>query len=134
MSHTRLWIAAAIIAAVIVVGFVLTVPHTTEAPRSVQTQEAAPAPTVSIRDSYKKGTHTLTGSVLAPDACTTIAAEASLAGGTTSPAILVALTTTPASGVCLELPTSLPFKVTVSAPAKAAIQTTLNGALASTTP
>ena len=61
MNHKRLWIAAAIIALVIVGGFVLSVPHTRDIghPAAAQTA-AASVPAVTLHDVYTKGVHTIT--------------------------------------------------------------------------
>lgn len=132
MNHTRLWIAAGIIAVIVVGGFVLSVPHTTELREAASLPSVPSVPSVALRDSYKKGVHTITGSITAPNACAQMSAAASLSGATSSPSILVAISLTDTGGVCLELPTELPFKLTQSAPAQAPIQVLVNGAVAST--
>lgn len=135
MTHTRLWLAAGIIAIVIVLGFMLSVPHTTR--DVVQKKVAAPlpaAPLVAIRDSYKKGTHTLLGTIQAPNACTTATTTATLEGdASTTQSIRLALTTTADPGVCLELPTPLKFSTTIAAPSGLPIIVTVNDVVASTT-
>lgn len=134
MNQKRFWIAAGIIAAIILGGFALSVPHTTEVKEaSLSAPEAAAVPPVALHDAYKKGVHTLTGSLMAPDACGQLSAAASLGGASTSPSISVALSLSDQPGVCLELPTMLPFKLTVSAPANIPIDVTVDGQPASTT-
>jgi len=130
MTHTRLWAAAGIIAIIILISFVLSVPRVRDGVSTTNIQPAEPAITsVALRDSYKKGVHTITGYVLAPDACGQVGATANIVDDN----IQVAVTFTPSQGVCLELQTRLNFSTTVSAPAGLPITATINGALASTT-
>ncbi len=135
MNHTRLWIAAAIIALIVVLGFVLSVPHTRDVP---QEQKAALAtvsvPAVTLHDVYKKGVHTITGSVLASDACSSVTADAVLEGeASTTESILVRVTLADQPGICLEVPTKETFQTTMVAPANLPIGATVNGQEASTT-
>ncbi|MDP1690141.1 MAG: hypothetical protein Q8L52_03000 [bacterium] len=135
MSHKRLWVAATIIASVVLVGFVLSVPHTRDIGKtSLPQNEAAQVPSVTLHDSYKKGMHTITGSIETPNACTQVAVQASLqndASGASS--ILVVLSMPEDSGVCLQVPMNVDFKVTVNAPANLPITATVNGIMATTT-
>lgn len=133
MNQKRFWIAAGIIAVIIIGGFVLSVPHTTELKEAALMAPAAAVPQVSLHDAYKKGVHTISGSVTAPDACGQLSAAASLGGASTSPSISVALSLSDPSGVCLQVPTPMPFKLTVSAPEDVPIEVTVNGQTASTT-
>jgi|SRR3989338_10119437 len=128
--HTRLWASALIIGALIIGGFVLSVPRAREVFEG-PTAKTVPlsVPSIVIRDSFKKGMHTITGSVQAPNACSTVTAEASVE----SDHILLALTMPEDTGVCLQVATPIPFSVSIAAPADARIQTTLNGTLATTT-
>ncbi|MEK7604675.1 MAG: hypothetical protein AAB442_02690 [Patescibacteria group bacterium] len=136
MNQRRLWVAATIIAVIIVGGFVISVPHTTRdiIPPSDEKQAALIIPVVSLRDSYQKGQHTLSGSLEVPTVCTTIVAAAYLRGASTSPeSIEVALTVSSDTGVCLQLPTTVSFSTTLAAPAELPITVTVNGVTASTT-
>ena len=136
MIHTRLWLSAAIIALVIVVSFVLSVPHTRRDPPRAPSLSAtaSSSPIVTLRDSYRKGVHTITGSIEAPNACTTVTALATLASGGSSPEhIQVALSMPKDIGVCLALPTRITFSTTLAAPADLPLTVTVNGAQATTT-
>ncbi|MDE2021731.1 MAG: hypothetical protein KGI71_02295 [Patescibacteria group bacterium] len=134
MNHTRLWIAAAIIAIVIVAGFVLSVPHTREVAQTPAPQPVAAVPSVTLHDVFKKGIHTITGSLEAPDACTIVTATTSLEGDASSTQdILLAVSMPPDTGVCLQLPTRMDFSTTAAAPALTPITVTVNGVVASTT-
>lgn len=128
--HRRLWLAATIILVFIVAGFVLSVPRTRDIPQeSVLSTATSSAPAVALRDTFKKGVHTLSGSLLAPNACTSVTAEAFLQGeASTTENILVALTMPEDTGICLQLPTKMDFKATLSAPADLPISVTVNGA------
>lgn len=136
MSHTRLWIAAAIIATAIGISFLSYVPHTSDIalPEEEVGTKSLVAPPVALRDSFKKGVHTITGSVEAPDACATAIAEASLEGdATTTRRIVVAISLVESEGVCLELPTRVLFSTTLAAPAGIPLAATVNGVAATTT-
>lgn len=135
MSHKRLSVVATIIAGIIIASFVFSVPHTRDIPAEMPDEEAAlDVPSVSIRDSFKKGVHTITGSIEAPDACTTVSAQAMLAGDASSTeGILVEISMPEDPGICLERATLLRFSTTISAPAQLPITATVNGMQATTT-
>ena len=134
MRHSRLWVAAAIIAFVVLAGFILSVPHTRDINTAPSQDVAASVPVVALHDSFKKGLHTITGSIQAPDACATVAAQASPSGDASSTTgILLELSLPEDSGVCLQVPTRVTFTATVSAPANLPITATVNGVAATTT-
>jgi len=134
MNHTSFWFAAAIIAVVIVAGFVLSVPHTRDVPETSLLSAPPVVPSVIVRDAFKKGVHTLTGSIETPNACTTLSVEASVQGNaSTTEHILVAISMPDDAGICLQLPTDRDFKTTLSAPADLPVIVTVNGAPATTT-
>lgn len=136
MSHTRLWSAAAIIALVVLTGFVLSVPHARDVTETQQVSIATTTPKITVNDSYKKGMHTITGSVEMPNACAVVSAEARIAPGDASstPSILIALTMADDGGVCLQVPTTATFKTTVATTtARLPLVVTINGAIATTT-
>lgn len=129
MSHTRLLVAASIIALFILGGFLLSVPRT---PDVAMTEIAATAPSiplVTLRDSFKKDVHTITGSLEAPNACAAVSAT----GTTTDQGIHVAISMNSDTGVCLEVPTRMTFSITVIAPPNVPITATVNGSVATTT-
>ncbi len=131
----RLWAAGGILALVIIILFALSVPHAREvtAPARETAVPASPPP-VTLTDSYKKGTHTLSGTVLAPDACSSVTVDAALAGdASTTESIALALTLPADSGLCLQVPTSVSFRTTLAAPAGLPIAVTVNGVPATTT-
>lgn len=131
----RLWAAAGIIALVVVVGFALSVPHT----RDLENPSAAKSvqqviPPVVLHDSFKKGVHTITGSVEVPNACTNVTAAASLINDASHTQVIqVALSIPFDSDVCLELPTSVSFSTTLAAPADLPFTATVNGQPATST-
>ena len=134
MSHTRLWIAATIIAFLVVVSFVFSVPHTRDVIREPAPQSATTVPLVTLHDGFKKGLHTITGSVEAPNACTIVTAQANLQGDASSTqSIQVALSMPIDANVCLQMPTRMDFSTTVTAPAQIPITATVNGSAATTT-
>ncbi|MDO8623783.1 MAG: hypothetical protein Q7R54_00275 [bacterium] len=120
--------------AILIGGFAFFIPHANrggeEAPASPVSTSVTPA--VTISDSYRKGTHALTGSILAPTPCTSVSAIASVASSTPE-SILVAISMPPDTGICLQQATAISFTVSALAGADATIQTLVNGVLASTT-
>ena len=136
MRHMRLGIAAAIIAAVIFIGFVLSVPHTRDViqvPKK-DSSAASSTPLVTLHDAFKKGLHTITGSVEAPDACTAVTASSTLVGDASSTeSIRVDISFPADTGICLQLPTPVDFRVTIAAPEYVPLTATVNGVAASTT-
>jgi len=134
MTHTRLWLAASILAGIILVIFFLSVPHTRDIPQAATTSEATPVPTkVSVHDVYKKGTHTLTGTVQAPNPCTTLSATATTVVAASTSSILVTISMPEDAGICLQQITQLPFSTTVAAPANVPVSVTVNGTEADVT-
>lgn len=135
MSHRRLWVAATIIALFLIIGFVFSVPHTRDIAETLPKGNAAQSvPSVQLRDSFKKGVHTITGSLVAPNACSTVSAQATfLSEASSTSSILVELSLPEDSGICLQVPTKTTFTATVAAPAHLPITATVNGASATTT-
>lgn len=135
MSHKRFWVAASIIAVIVVVGFVLSVPHTHEVAQTASSQKKpATVPTVSLHDSFRKGVHTITGSLEMPNACTITTADAVVSGNASSTQKILIQISQPADvGICLQVPTPANFSVTASAPIHVPISATVNGVDASTT-
>jgi len=133
MSHMRLWTAAAIIALVVIVGFAFSVPHTRDVAKTTK-ELPENVPPVALHDTFKKGLHTITGSIKTSNACTTITANATVTGAASgAKSILVAISMPKDAGVCLQLPTTVGFSVAISAPAHLPITATINGSEASTT-
>ena len=134
LKLSRLSTAAAIIAGGILVLFVLSVPRTRELPLPTRQDEKASTPVVILHDVYKKGLHTLTGAVIAPDACATVLARATRTGtASTSPAIALMLTLREDAGICLSVPTRITFSTTLAAPNSLPLVVTVNGIEATTT-
>src|SRR3989344_4200202 len=135
MSHTRLWAAAAIIASIVIVGFIISVPSVGDgASVAKQAATATTVPTVTLRDTFKKGVHTITGSVDAPNVCSRASSNATLTGDASSTErIHVAITLSVDEGICLQVPTSLDFSTTVTGQAGLPITAAVNGMDATTT-
>ena len=134
MSRKHLWISATIIACVIFISFALSVPHTRDVSVGQSLAETASIPLVTLRDSFRKGVHTISGSFEAPNACMTVSAEATLVGNASSPGnILVAISMQSDPGICLQLPTRASFETTITAPADLQLRATVNGIVATTT-
>lgn len=132
MKYSRLWVLTAIIAFIILVGFAFSVPHTRDGTKPAEKSVATSTPAVTLRDSFKKGVHTITGSLLAPNACSLVTAQAILSGETAN-TILVELSLPEDSGLCLQVPTKESFTTTITAPAGLPVVVTVNGVVATTT-
>ncbi|MBU6388311.1 hypothetical protein KGQ72_00295 [Patescibacteria group bacterium] len=133
MNQTRLWAAATIIALVVLIGFVLSVPHTRDVPHLASNTETPSIPLVTLHDVFRKGVHTITGSLEAPNACTMVSAESLLQDNASSTGrILVQISMPPDAGVCLQVPTRATFQTTIAAPVHLPIEATVNGSVAST--
>lgn len=129
MTHTRLWIAATIIAPIVLTGFLLSVPRAGDVLEVSELPIVTNVPLVTLRDTFKKNLHTITGSIEAPNACTTVTTEASIVGNASSTEnILIAISMPSDKGVCLQLPTRVTFQTTISAAAQLPIIVTVNGA------
>ncbi len=132
----RVWSAAAVIAFVLVLAFVLTAPHARDLGGRAASALPAPIPTVAVHDVYKKGTHTLTVQVPLPDACTSVTGQTSVvpaAASSSTDTIQIALDMPADSGICLQLPQTTTLSLTAAAGAHANIVATINGTNASTT-
>lgn len=132
MRHMRLWVAATIIALLIIITFALSVPHT----RDVEIRSPFPSattsiPVVTLHDVFKKGIHTITGSIETPNACATVSAEARMTSdASNTESILVAISMHTDANVCLQLPTRTLFQTTIPAPAHLPFTATVNGVAA----
>lgn len=136
MSHSRLWVAAAIIALIVIVSFVLSVPHTRDITETSGKSKETPLPTITVQDSYKKGVHTISGSIILPNACAAVGTEAGLMGAESSstPHIVLAISTIDEGGICLQLPTTTTFKTSVATTTqKLPMVVMFNGTIATTT-
>ena len=136
MNPIRLWVSAAVIAFVVLIAFALSVPHTRDNGVKAPLPSATTSiPAVTLHDVFKKGVHTISGSIEAPNACTLVSALATLVGNASSTgSILVAISMPPDSGVCLQMPVRARFQATLAAPAYLPITVTVNGSTATTTP
>ncbi|MHB0865822.1 MAG: hypothetical protein ACYC1Y_02890 [Minisyncoccota bacterium] len=135
MRHMRLRVASTIIALIILVGFAISAPHTRDIVETFPSQTPATStPSVTLHDVFRKGVHTITGSIEAPTPCTSLIATAAGTGSASSTTgILVTISMPPDTGVCLQQPTTLTFSTTVTAPAGVPITASVNGFTATTT-
>ena len=137
MRHTRLWIVASILASLIIVDFIFSVPHTKDIPAAntaATTSASITESVVAVRDVYKKGVHTISGFLDVPTPCTGVQAAASLSDATGTPQrILLALTVSEAVGICLQQTTGVSFSATLTAPAGLPLDAIIDGKSASTT-
>jgi len=134
-QRRRLWVAALIIAVAVIVGFALSVPRAREIPEpSGSATTASLTSVVTLHDSFEKGVHSITGSLVAPDVCASLTARASVEGPSAQAGerIILALTMSEDSQLCLQLPTKLTFSVSVEALADAPIDVSVNGVSATT--
>lgn len=132
MNHMRLLVSSAIIVVAIVIIFIISVPRTSDVEViSMVLPETETAPTVILRDSFKRGIHTISGSVEAPNACALVSASAELIGDAQNgEGILVNISMQTDSEICLQIPTRISFETTIEAPNNLPISATVNGSLA----
>lgn len=128
-----------VVIVLIIVGIFLFAPHT----RDVQVATTASSTPqvasttgqiVSLRDTYRRGAHTISGDVVAPNPCTLVSATSTLVGtASTSQRIAVALNMPRDTGICLQEPKTMSFSTTLTAPKGLPISVRVNGTLATTT-
>jgi hypothetical protein len=139
MRRKRFAIAAGLIACLILAAFLAVILRVqmVQAPVAPAGPAAAATttPVVALRDTYRRGVHTLSGALTLPDACIVPTATSTYTGtASTTGIIALDISYAPDQGVCLELPTQATFSTTVAAPEAAAVVTTVNGVIATTTP
>lgn len=133
MKFTRLWVVATILGVCIFVGFVLSVPRARDSAEEVQQELGTESPpSVAIRHIFKKGIHTIVGSIDAPNVCTSLSVQATLAAEESDGILLEVFLAEP-SGVCLERRVPMNFSTTIAAPEGTPIAVTVNGSPATTT-
>ena len=125
----KIWMVAAAVVAVLIVGFIIVVPHTNE---DIRVREvAAPiVPPVFIHDAYKKGLHTLAVSVAAANPCAVVQGHSVLVPrpASSSPAVAsVALTIAEDSGVCLQSVATTTLSFSLAGPSTVQLIATVNG-------
>lgn len=134
MHRTHLRAASVIIAFTVLLGFIISVPHTRDLPAPPRVSAPSAPPLVSLNDRYAKGVHTLSGTLTAPDACASVAAQALFEGASSSaPRITLNLTVPPSEDVCLMRAQPAAFSATVAAPKGTPVTVFVNGEAASTT-
>lgn len=134
MSHKRLYIAAAIVAVLVLISFLVSVPRAEDGEvEALGGDVQAVAPEVQLTSAYAKGVYTISGTVLAPDVCAAASAEARPVGDPAT-GIEVAITLSESEDVCLEVPTKQRFSTTITAPAELPIVATVNGVPVSIAP
>ncbi len=129
MNYPRFYLVIGILVAVLAFVFLFSVPRTyDDVDEQIIVVSETEAPKVSLKDVFKKGAHTLTGSIEAPNACASVDAEAMYEKDVSGEErISIAITLTQHDGICLQLPTQLRFSESVSAPADLPISVTVNG-------
>ncbi len=91
--------------------------------------QATTTPAVTLKDSFKKGIHTITGTVTVPTPCTEIDANAAVDSAQNPPVIQVNITTTASEGICLLRAENEAFTLKVTAPESATVVTSVDGIL-----
>lgn len=134
------WIAigtffAVVIAVTLFFGFFLLFGASKDVPaqRSSMAGSASDITLLSVSDSYHKGMHTITGTLMLPTACTPFAATTSPEGNGGTNGIRVDIASEVDDGVCLALPATTTFTATAAGAASSTVSVYLNGALATTT-
>lgn len=84
-------------------------------------------PPVTLTSSYSDGTHTIAGSIELKNRCQRLDASAMLDESVTPAIIRVDLTSDDDEGICLEIPETRSFSISVEADESAEIQVFVNG-------
>ncbi len=136
MNYTRLSILATVIVGIIIAVFLLSAPHTRDVKNTtLSTVKLVSVPSIYIKDAFRKGKHTITGSITMSTPCTSLLATANATGSaSTTIGILLKINMPKDTGICLQQPLKTSFSTTVIAPKSATITITVNGAIATTTP
>lgn len=136
MSTRRLRILALIILGALIAGFVILVPRgKVQSPTADAASTTSGIPEVTLVDSFKKGTHTISGSIVVYNACVAVATEALVIEDGANPSgIQISITRAPSEGICLELPTRIPFEKKVKAPRGLALTALVDGKTVPITP
>jgi hypothetical protein len=130
----RIALGLFVIIAVAVLIVTFPTPHDTApvAPKPVTVETLAKKPVVPVRDIYKKGTHTITGSLDLPNPCSTVSVESMLEGEPPE-RILILLTVLTDEGICVQEKTATPFETSLTAPEGVPLRVLVNGSEASVT-
>jgi hypothetical protein len=126
------WIAIGTFFVVVLCAVLFFAIRITEGPSQAVRKTATASSSVtllSVKDSYSKGTHTVSGSVLVPTVCTPLTATSSVS----ETAIRVDVNSTEDTKVCLQLPATTTFKISADADIDTPVQIYVNGTLATTT-
>ncbi len=118
---------------VLIAAFVYFVPNTDtpdEAP-AISDLDTAPEYAVTAHSVYSRGRYTITGTVEAPNPCTTVSVTAEMLASSTPPAIQLNISMLRDEGACLELITPTSFTATTTGPVDATLAAYVNGTKAS---
>ncbi len=102
-------------------------------PVSIVATTTSPIITLKLlKDSYRRGIHTISGAVVVPNPCYVVNARTSLIPSTTPTVIRLDLSVPEYTGRCLELTATTTFITKQKAEKRATITTYLNGVLTAT--
>ena len=87
----------------------------------------APVPPITVSSSYEDGTHTIEGTVTLRNRCQRLDALATLDEASTPSIIRVDITSEHDEGICLEIPDTREFSLTLEGPEEAQIEVFVNG-------
>ncbi len=131
MTTRRVAGATIIILLVLILGFTLSVPRiqdVAEESETLRTEESVTVPTLTLERSYRRGTHTLTGTLLVDTYCTMVTTEAVVTPEDVSPSVItLKLATEEVAGVCLMLAEERSFSVSIEAPEDSMVEVFVNG-------
>ncbi len=134
----RLFIIALILIAFGILSIFIFSPHLTNngniaAHVSVATSTPHVITLVSLQNSYRRGKHTIKGSLVMPTPCYTITANTSMVPSTTPPVIRLNLVVPIDTGRCLALTATTTFSTTQVAAKGAIIKAYINNTFATST-
>ncbi len=131
-SPVRITYSALIIAFVVLITFVLSVPRSQN--EQVQDYESpslsTTTPKLLITEEHDRGVRTFSGSLDVSNACTVVSAEAELVGNASSTQNIALYVIAPTmEGVCLQIPKTIEFEASIEAPEDLPVEVYVNGIL-----
>lgn len=111
---------------VLLAGVILFLPRTSEVMEDESGERGESTP-VSFADTYEEGTHEITGSITLRNRCQRFDASGMLDESVTPALVRIDITSEDDEGICLEIPETRDFTVSVPGPEDAGVEVYVNG-------
>ena len=134
----RFWIAIGAFLGVLILAFVFSVFHTSDAPLPEDTSATTTPPVIrniTVSDTYDKGTHLIHGTAEVPTPCTELIATSTqlVTENASTTTLRIDLSAEHDTGTCLSLPSEKEFEFSVSSRDYLTIEVYVNGIFATST-